>query len=248
MVENLGLARLGLGDERLVKHVQDVLAHPLKLRLNLLAVVTNGGNMLIGALGLFLLLNGRDDSPGSTSRSHDILVGHRQQIPLVHGEFAAQLSSHEQQTRTRLDTQLLPWPPPSCTRPFHHIAQPARTVSPRMSCCGGISYCDHRIQQHRVYLSRYYHHHIVSTSSFISSYRNSSISRRRASASTDREPHDVERGAHLVGHGDGSVKDDEAGESKDLKRMMVKNEDTLKGCIWVEAEKLTVDALGVDAG
>ena len=57
MVEDLGLARLGLGDERVIKHIEHILADLLELRFNLLSVVADGANMLLGALGLFLLLN-----------------------------------------------------------------------------------------------------------------------------------------------------------------------------------------------
>lgn len=57
MVKDLGLASLGLGDERLVKDVEDILADLLKLALDLLAVVANGSNVLLGALSLLLLLD-----------------------------------------------------------------------------------------------------------------------------------------------------------------------------------------------
>lgn len=57
MVKDLGLASLGLGDERLVKDIEDILADLLKLALDLLAVVANGSNVLLGALSLLLLLD-----------------------------------------------------------------------------------------------------------------------------------------------------------------------------------------------
>ena len=75
VVEDLGLSRLGLGDQRLVQNIEDILADLLELGLDLLTVVSDGRNMLIGALGLFLLLDGRDDAPRSTSSTNDILVG-----------------------------------------------------------------------------------------------------------------------------------------------------------------------------
>ena len=58
VIENLRLARLGLGDEMLVQHVEHILAHLLELGLDLLAVVTNGANVLIRALGLLFLFDG----------------------------------------------------------------------------------------------------------------------------------------------------------------------------------------------
>ena len=63
MVEDLGLARLGLGDERVVEDVEDILADLLKLGLDLLAVITDGANVLLGALGLLLLLDRGNDAP-----------------------------------------------------------------------------------------------------------------------------------------------------------------------------------------
>ena len=92
MVEDLGLARLGLGDKRLVENVQDILAHFLELCLDLLAVVTDDGNVLGGSLGFFLLLDGGDDAPGSTTGTDDVLVGDGEEIALVDGKFTVQLS------------------------------------------------------------------------------------------------------------------------------------------------------------
>ena len=62
MVEDLGLARLGLGDEGVVEDVEDILADLLKLGLDLLAVVADGADVLLRALGLLLLLDGGDDA------------------------------------------------------------------------------------------------------------------------------------------------------------------------------------------
>ena len=91
VVENLRLARLGLGDERLVKDVQDILADLLELGLDLLAVVTDGANVLLRALGLLLLLNRGDDAPRGTSCADDVLVGDGQEVALVNGELTADL-------------------------------------------------------------------------------------------------------------------------------------------------------------
>ncbi len=91
MVENLRLSRLGLGNQRLVQNIEHILADLLELRLDLLTVVTDGCNMLIGALGLFLLLDGGDYAPRSTASTDNVLVCNGQQISLVNGEFSAQL-------------------------------------------------------------------------------------------------------------------------------------------------------------
>jgi hypothetical protein len=67
------------------------LADFLEFGLNLLTVITDGRNMLIGTLGLLLLLDRRDYAPGSTSSANDVLVGNGQKVSLVNGKFSAQL-------------------------------------------------------------------------------------------------------------------------------------------------------------
>lgn len=74
VVEHLGLASLGLGDQGLVKDVQDILADLLQLSLDLLAVITDDGDVLLRALGLLLLLDGGDDAPGGTAGTNNVLV------------------------------------------------------------------------------------------------------------------------------------------------------------------------------
>jgi hypothetical protein len=91
VVEDLGLARLGLGDEGVVEDVQDILADLLELGLDLLAVVADGANVLLRALGLFLLLDRGDDAPRRAPGADDILVGDGQKVALVDGEFTGNL-------------------------------------------------------------------------------------------------------------------------------------------------------------
>ena len=67
MVEDLGLAGGGIRDEGLVEDVEDLLADLLELGLDLVAVVLDGRDVLIGTLGLLLLLDGGDDSPAPKS-------------------------------------------------------------------------------------------------------------------------------------------------------------------------------------
>lgn len=93
MVKDLGLASGGIGDEALVKNVEDVLADLLELSLDLLAVVLDGGDVLVGALGLLLLLNGGDDAPRGTAGADNVLVGNGEQVALVDGELAAELGN-----------------------------------------------------------------------------------------------------------------------------------------------------------
>ena len=93
VVKDLGLARLGLGDEALVKDVQNILADLLKLGLNLLTVVADSANVLLRALGLLLLLDRGDDAPRGTSCADDVLVGDGQKVALINGELTANLHS-----------------------------------------------------------------------------------------------------------------------------------------------------------
>ena len=94
VVEDLRFTRFGLWDQGLVEHVKDVLADLLELRLDLLTVVTDGPHVLVRALGFLLLLDRRDDAPRGTSGSDNILVGDRQEIPLVDCELTTELHSN----------------------------------------------------------------------------------------------------------------------------------------------------------
>ena len=91
VIEDLGLAGLGLWDEGLIEDIEDILADLLKLGLNLLAVITDGRNVLLGALGLLLLLDGGDDAPGSAAGTNDVLVGNRKEVALIDRELTAKL-------------------------------------------------------------------------------------------------------------------------------------------------------------
>ena len=126
VVENLGLARLGLGNEAVVQDVEDILADLLELGLNLLPVVADGADVLLRALGLLLLLDGGDDAPRGTSCADHVLVGHREEVALVDGQLAANL----------------PW-----VRSRHRCGDvPARSAS---------SMCRHKVPQCRAYLGNF---------------------------------------------------------------------------------------------
>ena len=91
MVEDLALAGLGLGDKALVENVEDILADLLELKLDLLAVLADDTDVLVGALGLLLLLDAGDDAPGSTAGADDVLVGDGKEVALVDCELATDL-------------------------------------------------------------------------------------------------------------------------------------------------------------
>ena len=93
VVKDLGLSGLGLGNEGVIKNVENILANLLELCLDLLSVVADGANVLLGALGLLLLLDRGDDAPGSASRADHVLVSDREQVTLVNSQFATNLYS-----------------------------------------------------------------------------------------------------------------------------------------------------------
>ena len=91
MVKHLGLAGLGTRNKTLVKNVEDILANILKLSLDLLAIVTDGSDPLLFALGLLFLLDGRDNAPRSTAGPNNVLVGNGEKIALVDSELTTNL-------------------------------------------------------------------------------------------------------------------------------------------------------------
>lgn len=91
VVEDLGLASLSLGNKRLVQNIENILANTLQLVFDLLTVVTDDGDVLLGALGFLLLLDGGDDTPGSTAGSNDVLVSNGEKVTLIDGKFASNL-------------------------------------------------------------------------------------------------------------------------------------------------------------
>jgi hypothetical protein len=91
VVEDLGLASGGVGNQAIVEDVKDVLADLLELELDLAAVLLDGRDMLVRSLRLLLLLDGGDNSPGSTSCADNVLVGDREKVALVDSELATEL-------------------------------------------------------------------------------------------------------------------------------------------------------------
>lgn len=87
MVEDLGLARSGRRDKVLVKNIKNVLADLGKLSLNLLPVGLDHGDLSLVTLGLLLLFDGGDDSPGSSAGTDNVLVGDGEEITLLDGEL-----------------------------------------------------------------------------------------------------------------------------------------------------------------
>ena len=91
MIKHLGFSRKSIGDQGFVQNVQDITANLLQFLFNLVSVLLDLGNMLLGALGLLLLLDRGDDSPGCTACSDNVLVGNRQKIAFINSEFTTNL-------------------------------------------------------------------------------------------------------------------------------------------------------------
>lgn len=91
IVEDLGLASLGLGDKSLIQNVQDILANLLQLFLDLLTVFTHGAKVLLVTFRLLLLLDGGDDAPGGTAGADHVLVGNREKVAFIDSELATDL-------------------------------------------------------------------------------------------------------------------------------------------------------------
>ena len=87
MVEDLGLAALGRGDEVLLEDLKDVLADLAELGLDLLTVLLDQADLGLVALALLLLLDGGDDAPRGTASANDVLVGDGQKVPLLDGQL-----------------------------------------------------------------------------------------------------------------------------------------------------------------
>jgi hypothetical protein len=87
VVEDLGFAALGRGDEVLLEDLKDVLADLAELGLDLLTVLLDQADLGLVALALLLLLDGGDDAPGGTTSTDDVLVGDGKQVPLLDGQL-----------------------------------------------------------------------------------------------------------------------------------------------------------------
>ena len=72
----------------LVKNIENVVADLSKLVLNLLTVLLDESDLRGVALGLLLLLDGSDYSPGSTAGANDVLVGNGQEVALLDAQVA----------------------------------------------------------------------------------------------------------------------------------------------------------------
>mmetsp|Transcript_35137 Transcript_35137/g.52128 ORF Transcript_35137/g.52128 Transcript_35137/m.52128 type:complete len:280 (-) Transcript_35137:26-865(-) len=92
LVEDLGFTTSGLGDQVLVQETQDGVADVLQLLLDFGAVLPGKLGVVLVALALLLLLDAGDDPPGGTAAADRVLVGHGQQVTLLHGELVPRLA------------------------------------------------------------------------------------------------------------------------------------------------------------
>ncbi len=92
VIEDLGLSSGGRRDQMMIEDVEDIVANTRKLLFDPGPVVLDLHDMPFMPLVLFLLLNGRDDAPGGTAGTDDILVGNRKEVALLNRELNIQLS------------------------------------------------------------------------------------------------------------------------------------------------------------
>lgn len=71
----------------LLEDVEDVFADLCELALDLLSIGPDHGDLGLVALGLFLLLDGRDDAPAGTTGSDYVLVSYGEQVALFDGQL-----------------------------------------------------------------------------------------------------------------------------------------------------------------
>ena len=81
VVEDQGLSVGSLGDELAVDEVEDLIAELVEFSLNL-GLVGSEETDVLGALLFFLLLDGGECSPGSSSGSDGVLVGDGEEVSL----------------------------------------------------------------------------------------------------------------------------------------------------------------------
>lgn len=91
VVEDLGLAGAGVGDEVGVDEVEDVTADLVELALDGGDVLLDLLDLGVVAAALLLLLDGGDDSPGGTTGADDVLVGDAEKVALLNAELDVHL-------------------------------------------------------------------------------------------------------------------------------------------------------------
>jgi len=86
-VEDLGIAGGSRGNEARVKELKNTVADVGELGLYLGSVVADDGDVILVAAALLLLLDRGDYTPRGATRSDHVLVGYREEVPLLDGEF-----------------------------------------------------------------------------------------------------------------------------------------------------------------
>ena len=87
VVEHLGLAAGGTWNEVFVEDLENVLADLGEFSLDFLTVGLDHGDLSLVALALLFLFNGGDDSPRCPTSTNDVLVGDREEVALLDGQF-----------------------------------------------------------------------------------------------------------------------------------------------------------------
>ena len=95
VVEHFRLAARRRWNQIVLQYVKDVAANLVQLLLDLRTILLNLRYVIIVALGHFLLLNRRNDTPRRTARTNYVLVRNRQQVPFFDRQLPALLCNHD---------------------------------------------------------------------------------------------------------------------------------------------------------
>lgn len=93
-VEDLGLAGEDGGYEVGVEEVEDAGADLRELVLDLGSVVLHEGHVVVVLAPFLLLFDGGHDAPRGTQRPDHVLVGHREEVALLHRELRRRRRPH----------------------------------------------------------------------------------------------------------------------------------------------------------
>lgn len=90
-IENLGVTRRSGRNEAGVKKLQDAVADRGKLGLDLGAVISDRGDVVLVAAALLFLFDGGNNAPAGTAGADDVLVSDGEEVAFLNGEFLAAL-------------------------------------------------------------------------------------------------------------------------------------------------------------
>ncbi|KAK3025938.1 hypothetical protein RJ639_040854 [Escallonia herrerae] len=86
-IKHLRVPNRRRGDQPGIEQLQYPVTNPRQLVFDLGPVIADGRHVGLIAAALLLLLDGGDDAPRGAPRADHVLVGHREEVALLHGEL-----------------------------------------------------------------------------------------------------------------------------------------------------------------